>query len=50
MRGEPEGLRLRTGAPAEDTAGRKVEGGGNQVGIVNLYSIRYKYTTSTHRN
>ncbi len=31
VRGEPEGLRLRrSGAPAEVTAGREVEGGGNQ--------------------
>ena len=33
VRGEPEGLRLRTGAPAVVTAGREVEEGGNQVGI-----------------
>ena len=30
---EPEGSRLRTGAPAEETAGREVEGGRNQVGL-----------------
>ena len=33
VRGEPEGSRLRTGAPAEETAGREVEGGRNQVGL-----------------
>ena len=33
VRGEPEGLRLRTGAPTEVTAGREVEGGRNQVGL-----------------
>ena len=33
MRGEPEGSRFRTGAPAEETAGSEVEGGGNQVGV-----------------
>ena len=32
VRGEPEGSRLRTGAPEEETAGRDEEGGKNQVG------------------
>ncbi len=31
VRGEPEGSRLRTGAPAEETAGSEVEGGRNRV-------------------
>ncbi len=33
VRGEPEWSRLRTGAPAEEIAGREVEGGKNQVGV-----------------
>jgi hypothetical protein len=33
VRGEPKGSRLSTGAPAEETAGSEVEGGGDQVGV-----------------
>ena len=33
VRGEPEGSRLRTGAPQEETKGRDEEGGKNQVGL-----------------